>query len=65
MKPAVWEYEDPSKQTVHFRGYVKQYDENRVTMVACPAVRTNKRTAKLDAEKLLKKLKKEQHVKSE
>jgi translation initiation factor 1 (eIF-1/SUI1) len=58
MKPAVWQYEDPDKQTVYFRGYVKIYNENVVTRKVCPEVRGNKWKAKEDAEKLLKKLKK-------
>ena len=57
MKPAVWQYEDPVKQTVHFRGYVKIYNENVVTREVCPEVRGNKWKAKEDSEKLLKKLK--------
>lgn len=57
MKPAVWEYENPDKQTVHFRGYVKEYQGSTVIRHPCPEVRGNKWKAKEDAEKLLKKLK--------
>jgi len=58
MKPAVWQYEDSEKQTVHFRGYVKTYEGATLTRHPCAEVRKNKWQAKEDAEKLLKKLRK-------
>jgi len=57
MKSSVWQYEDPVKQTVHFRGYVKTYKEATVINHPCTEVRGNKWKALEDAEKLKKKLK--------
>jgi hypothetical protein len=57
MKVAVWEYQDPIKQTTHFRGYVKVYKENVVTRIPCDKVRVNKSQAKKDALKLIRTLK--------
>lgn len=64
MKIAIWEYQDPSKQVSHFRGYVKEYVESTIIRHVCPTVRVNKSQARKDAEKLLKTLKKS-HVKPE
>lgn len=57
MKPSVWEYLAPDKQTSHFRGYVKVYEGQTITRVPCDKVRLNKLQAKADSQKLLKKLK--------
>lgn len=59
MKASVWEYKSPDKQITYFRGYVKVYDGPKVTRVACDLVFKNKLKAKEDANKLLKKLKKQ------
>ena len=60
VKPKVWTYENPSKQTVHFRGYVLEYtDSPTVYRHACKEVRRNKWQAKADAENLIKTLKKQ------
>ncbi len=53
MKPLVYQYEDPAKQTVYFRGYVKTYQGATCTHVTCPLVRTSRLTALKDAKKLL------------
>ncbi len=59
MRIAVWQYEDPEKQAVHFRGYVKTYNENVVTRHACPKVRPNKWQATKNKKRLLRKLRKQ------
>jgi hypothetical protein len=57
MKPAVWEFQNPDKQTSWFRGYVKTYQGSTVVRHVCDKVRENKSSAKKDALKLMKKLK--------
>lgn len=60
MKPSYWQYENPEKQTVHFRGKVLQYDGTKiVTVHSCEKVHTSKFKALEDAKKLIKKLKKQ------
>ncbi len=59
MKPAVWEYPAPDKRTVYFRGYVKVYQGATLIRVPCEEVHQNKWKAKAEAERLIKKLKKQ------
>lgn len=56
MKPLVYKYEDGKKQTVHFRGYTKQYSGPTAIVTTCPEVRTNQAAALCDAKKLIKRL---------
>jgi len=60
MTPHVYTYEDPEKQRVAFRGYVKQYSPNspQVTIHNCAKVHYNKAKALSDAKKLIIQLKK-------
>lgn len=57
MKPHVYQYQDPTKQSTFFRGYVKKYQGQILEKIACTEVRTNKAQAEKDAKKLMKKLK--------
>lgn len=59
MTPHVYQYEDPEKQTVHFRGYVKVYHGQRFETVSCDVVRRNRLRAICDAKKLVLKLRNE------
>lgn len=59
MKPSVYQYEDPEKQTVYFRGYVKEYKGATVITHSCTEVWKNKYKALEDAKKLIKKMKAE------
>jgi hypothetical protein len=56
MKPLVYKYENPDKQTVHFRGYTKQYSGAKAIVTTCKEVRTNQAEALRDAKKLIKSL---------
>lgn len=56
MKPLIFTYENPDKQSVHFRGYTKTYKGGAVITHTCPDVRTNRAAAERDAKKLIKKL---------
>lgn len=59
MKPHVYTYNDPIKQRVAYRGYVKQYDGSpTVTIHNCAKVHYNKAKALADAKKLIIQLKK-------
>lgn len=55
MKPHVFTYENPEKQTVHFRGYFKTYKGASVEIHPCKEVRENKYKALDDAKKAIKK----------
>lgn len=54
MTPLVYTYENPQKQTVHFRGYFKTYNGNELTIHTCPTVRSIKSQALMDAKKAIK-----------
>lgn len=59
MTPHIYTYEDPTKQRLCFRGYVRQYhDSPQVTIHNCTKVHYNKAKALADAKKLIIKLKK-------
>ena len=53
MKPLVYTYQDPIKQTTYFRGYVRVYKNASVIDISCHDVRTTKGAALRDAQKLL------------
>lgn len=55
MTPAVYTYENPEKQTVYYRGYVKQYQGATVITHPCSTVRHNRIQALADAKKTIKK----------
>lgn len=58
MTPHVFSYQNPDKQTVFFRGYVKEYTDSPVVIQhSCGIVRTSRYEAMKDAEKLVKQLK--------
>mgnify|MGYP000039877309 CR=1 FL=1 len=58
MKPHVYIYEDPNKQTIWYRGFVKEYtDSPKVFIHSCVVVRRSKFEAMKDAEELIKRLK--------
>lgn len=58
MKPHAYTYESPQKQTVHFRGYTKDYSKSpKIIIHTCSEVRKSKFEALKDAEELIKKLK--------
>jgi len=57
MRPQVYVYEDPNKQTVCFRGYTKDYSQSpNITIHTCKQVRSNKKAALKDAEALIKQI---------
>ena len=57
MKPHYYQYEDPAKQTVYYRGYVKEYTNSPTVIIhTCLTVHNNKYEALKDAERLIKKL---------
>lgn len=58
MQPGVWQYNDVEKQTAYFRGYVKEYQGQKVIKHACKEVRTSRLKAKEDAKELAKQLRK-------
>ena len=61
MTPHTYTYEDPDKQRIAYRGYVKQYDPDcpQVTIHNCAKVHYNKAKALQDARALIIKLKKD------
>ena len=59
MKPKVYQFEDPEKQTVYFRGGIVIYDGISTAQISCKQVRKNTLQAMSDAKAYIKKLKHE------
>jgi hypothetical protein len=56
MRASFFTFQDSVKQTTHFRGYIKIYQGQTVTIQSCSKVRTNQAEALRDAKKLIKSL---------
>lgn len=59
MKPHYYQYEDPAKQTVYYRGYVKEYTNSPTVFIhTCPNVHKSKFLTLKEATKLIETIRK-------